>query len=172
MPAKLTNLVGKKYRMLTVESFVKMDGYRRSIWRCKCDCGGTKDCIALLLKINRVTNCGCLTEKSNLSHTKLYKVRSHMLSRCYNKKDKSYVHYGARGIDVCERWRNSAVDFYNDLISSYKEGLQIDRVDNNKGYHPDNVRWATRSEQMLNRRPFSEWDFKSKPFTKRESNAQ
>ena len=74
-----------------------------------------------------------------------------MRKRCNNKNHKSYKNYGGRGIKVCPEWNNFGT-FYNDMISGYKRGLQIDRLDNNKGYFKLNCRWVTPSENSSNRR--------------------
>ena len=75
-----------------------------------------------------------------------------MKQRCSNPKSRVYRHYGGRGIAVCEEWENSFEAFYRDMGPSYKEGLEIDRIDNDKDYSPSNCRWATRSENMRNTR--------------------
>jgi len=89
----------------------------------------------------------------NTSH-KLYGRYYRMLERCYNKNAHNYKYYGARGIEVCDRWRESFDNFLEDMESSYREGLELDRIDNDKNYSPSNCRWATHSENMLNRKGF------------------
>jgi hypothetical protein len=74
-----------------------------------------------------------------------------MRDRCCNPNHKAYKHYGGRGITVCDRWA-SYENFLEDMGPRPSEDYSIDRVDNDKGYSPDNCRWALKSEQQKNKR--------------------
>lgn len=86
-----------------------------------------------------------------LSRTPLYRVWEGIVARCCSPSLPSYKYYGGRGITVCDEWRHDPEAFCKwGLSNGYKKGLQIDRIDNNKGYSPDNCRFVTRRENLLN----------------------
>jgi len=89
--------------------------------------------------------------KHGLKHHPLYSVWSSMKKRCDNPNEKAYKHYGGRGIEVCKEWYEFK-KFYDDMVVGYKQGLQLDRIDNDKGYSKKNCRWATVSQNCSNRR--------------------
>lgn len=128
------------------------------IWRCICDCGKETSVYYMSLVSGNARSCGCLRKewlnpnKHGLKQHPLYDIWSEMKGRCLNPKNKSFKNYGGRGITVCERWRNSFMDFYSDVIDKYQHGLQLDRTDNDGNYCPENFRFATKEVNENNKR--------------------
>lgn len=151
------DLTGKKFNKLTVLSFSHMDEKHRSYYLCLCECGNKKIIKGQSLLQGDIKSCGCSQYsnkiKHNLSNTRIYKIWSHMISRCYNPKDSAYKNYGQRGIFVCEEWKNDVSNFYNWSISNgYKDNLTIDRINNDDNYYPLNCRFVDYKTQSNNRR--------------------
>jgi hypothetical protein len=82
----------------------------------------------------------------------LFNLWQTMKQRCYNPKRKNYERYGGRGITVCDDWLVAENFIRWALSNGYKEGLQLDRIDNSKGYSPDNCRWVTAKQNSQNTR--------------------
>lgn len=126
----------------------------------KCFCGKEFKTMTQSVKRGHTSSCGCYqkekTKESKTTHGlrshRLYSTWNNIISRCSDTKcNKDYANYSGRGITVCERWLN-VENFISDMYPTFKEGLSIDRIDNDKGYSKDNCRWATKTEQSINQR--------------------
>lgn len=156
------NQIGKRFgRLLVVEasdSYIQPSGKKKSMWKCKCDCGKEILVTGGNLQNGHTQSCGCFNKqrvsetqsKHRMCEDSAYSVWSGMLHRCTNTKSTNFKHYGGRGITVCDRWLEFE-NFYADM-GDKPEGMSIDRKDNNKGYSPDNCKWSTHTEQCKNRR--------------------
>ena len=153
------DLIGKVFGRLVVIKEDHIRGNRNKIkWICNCTCGKQVSVIGESLRNRSTKSCGCLQKEvisrqkttHNLSGHPLNYIWRSMKQRCSNPNNKSYKNYGERGITVCDRWLESFENFYNDVIGSYKKGLQIDRIDNNGNYEPSNCRWVTLQQNISN----------------------
>ena len=112
------------------------------------------------VKSGRLKSCGCIRgepfEGVPVRGTAHYQAWSDMKQRCYNPKTWAYTYYGARGITVCDEWRNSYRAFARDM-GNRPDKMSLDRIDNDKGYYKDNCKWSTKKEQINNRRDSSTW---------------
>ncbi len=138
-------------RLLVIEfAYVKSS---EAYWKCLCDCGNEKIVRRTNLRSGRTKSCGCLYTKHGAAGKtkklpKLYGAWISMKQRCYNPNCKSYKRYGGRKIRVCDEW-SEYIPFRDwALLNGYKEGLSIDRKENDGNYEPYNCQWITQSENV------------------------
>lgn len=153
----MKDLSGQRFGMLTIINFSHRIG-PNYFWLCRCDCGTIKIVRYSNLKSGTTQSCGCGMIKSRTRHGlrshKIYRVYHGMIQRCYCESKPDFKYWGGRGIIVCEDWIYNRKLFFNWAFDNgWKEGLQLDRINNNGNYSPENCRFVTRSENCKNRRP-------------------
>ena len=151
--ALFSDLTGKKFGEWEVVGWAEKK-YTEQFWLCKCSCGKEKVVRGASLKTGTSKSCGCKGHDWCRTHgmegTSIYNTWAGMLQRCNNKNYHQFHHYGGRGITVCDEWRKFET-FYADM-GGRPEGRSLDRIDNDGNYCKDNCRWATKKEQIRNRR--------------------
>lgn len=148
--AQFKDLTGQKFGKLLA---LKRVGSRRSfaLWFCVCDCGKHCEVVSHHLIGGKAKSCGCAR---NIKHgyaragqvIREYMIWAGIIQRCENRNLPEYPYYGGRGIRVCDRWRNSFVNFFDDMGPRPSKDYSIDRINPDGNYTPENCRWITRSE--------------------------
>lgn len=155
MPAsRWKDIGGQRFGRLTALQPTGTKRHGQHVWICRCDCGGYKSVpIGSLQAAAGTKSCGCdlydgaRNIKHGMSDTPIYNRWRSMLRRCYEPTNKAYKYYGGRGITVCERWHEFK-NFYADMGLPPTPKHQVDRIDSDKGYCPENCRWLTGADNL------------------------
>lgn len=140
----------------------------RYFFECECECGNRPRVRMDHLLYKGYSSCGCVNKaqlKANqrkaiegprqprITDEHPYRILAGMKQRCYNPNSEAFSFYGGRGIGVCDEWRNNPKAFVEwAYANGYQPNLTIDRIDNYRGYSPDNCRWVTMLDNLKNRR--------------------
>lgn len=153
IPNEAKNISGEIFGYIKVLDLAYVK-HRQVYWNCECHCGKRLVVNGVSLRTGKTRSCGCMKNvKHRLTSHPLHYVWSNMKCRCNNPNDKSYIHYGGRGIKVCDEWLNDFMAFYEWSINNgYNKDLSIDRIDVNGNYEPSNCRWTTIEVQSNNKR--------------------
>jgi hypothetical protein len=169
-----TKHTGKQFGSLLVLdgwSETTASGNPKQIFRVRCSCGQEyrRAAVSILYAKNKSSlRCSSCAEQAHGAASAtgykhpLYRIWWGMVQRCYNPLTAYYIHYGGRGVTVCDHWRGdrpngeaATVDGFHNFVADMGErpsGHTLDRRDNNKGYSADNCRWATKKQQQNNKR--------------------
>lgn len=167
----MDDLIGKKFGRWTVIRYSHKDKNRIKYYICKCECGIERAVNKANLIKGKSQSCGCLNheqtsircKKYNKDEKKLLKVFNSIRARCFNPKHNAYCNYGARGITIYSEWLKNPILFVKWAIANgYEEGLSVDRIDNDKGYTPENCHFADAKVQSRNRRSNLKYYYKGK----------
>lgn len=167
-PNRTIVTIGAKYGKLTIVQDLGArlsNGQRRTFVRAICECGNQYEGMLGLIKSGGVQSCGCYRRdlakewgKSRmtthgLSDHPLLRVWDGIIQRCTNPNANGYKNYGGRGVSICNEWRNDFKMFHDWAIENgWQKGLQIDRINNDDGYYPENCRCVTRLVNTRNKR--------------------
>lgn len=159
VPRRVIDITGKSFGKIKVIGYLGRLA-NATWWLCECECGDRGPRRSQSLRDLSAQSCGCERQAKiwesrgchRKSKTKAYAAWANAIARCHNPRHKSYANYGARGITVCDEWRNNFLAFLDHIGEPGLKELELDRIDNNAGYFPGNVRWATCSQNNKNRR--------------------
>lgn len=151
------NIKGRQFGELFVVRQVDRGEPRGNKWLVRCSCGNKRVLIGSHLNQGRFNSCGidCPNRPSRRKpYRRIRRVWRNMMDRCYNENHQAYHNYGGRGIRVCKEWHDedTFVFWVVENLGDPNNPVDFDRINNNKSYTPENVRWATRSQSSRNTR--------------------
>lgn len=152
---KIIDLVGQRFGKLQVierlPNYISPSGQQVVFFLCECDCGNSHEVRSIHLRRGKIQSCGnCDNRLHGESGSKLYNLWNNMRFRTTEKYFQRNLYFD-KGISVCEDWHDYKKFAEWAKINGYKEGLQLDRIDNSKGYEPQNCRWVDTQTNSNNR---------------------
>lgn len=153
------DIVGDVVFDFELPRLIQPSGQPKRMGRFICRCGKSFDAIIDNVRRLHTVSCGCVqkitTSRAKTTHgmskSTLYTRWTGIKQRCNDINSPSYNMYGSRGIKVCNEWENNFESFYKwSIDNGFRDSLEIDRIDNYKGYEPSNCRWITSSENRQN----------------------
>lgn len=151
---RYNDLTGRQFGRLTAIERMPPHGKNTALmWVCKCECGGTAIVRGTDLVNGHTMSCGCYKKMQKAipnGELRLHRIWANMKQRCSNPKTKDYRYYGGKGVCVCEDWLNFENFYYWAMSHGYRDGLTIERKDNNGNYCPENCEWIEANRQQRN----------------------
>jgi hypothetical protein len=157
----IKNILGLKFgRLLVINTSPRRDSEGLAYWLCRCECGNEIEVCGSNLRSGHTKSCGCFSEGIKGKIRKLYGELGviihnrwkNMRDRCLSPVHKGYKHYGGRGITICKEWDDVEVFYIWAINNGFEQCLELDRIDVNGNYCPENCRWVTEKEQARNKR--------------------
>lgn len=180
-PTSWSDLVQSRFGRLTAIGYTGIKTkHRQKQITCHCDCGFYVHVSPAGLRSGATTSCGCAHSEAVVDRNKKcakhgaavgrattpeYRAWRSMLDRCFNANNSNYVLYGGRGITVCGEWLTDFSRFFADVGKRPSRQHSLDRIDNDLGYTPENVRWALPAEQTRNQRNTKRYMFEGRWLT-------
>ncbi|HJA66985.1 hypothetical protein B5F07_18395 [Lachnoclostridium sp. An169] len=160
MPKRI-DLTGKQFNFLRVIEYSGNTRHGEALWLCECKCGTRKNIPGSKIRKGEIKSCGCMKKElsgiANVKHgmkkTRIYRIWQGIKQRTTNPNNGEFSEYGGRGVDICVEWANSFESFKQwSFENGYSDNLTIDRINNQKGYYPENCRWITIKDNCRNKR--------------------
>lgn len=160
----MPSVIDMKDKTFNYLKVIEREGSTKSgeaTWLCECTCGTKKILPGSKVRNGEIKSCGCMKKelsgeknrKHGMRKTRLYRIWQGIIQRTTNKNNSEYCDYGGRGIEVCTEWRSDFESFKKwSYENGYSDNLTIDRIENEKGYSPENCRWITQKNNCRNKR--------------------